>query len=185
MIIGEWLSSFMVSVVWTKFTHIPFIGEGSSTYKRGWITHNGWVNCPYCKIHPCCKFVHITIHPCGWANFNSPLRVCYPNVGKYHVNTCKYVCKHTKKHHGHGIGSFACVVGAKSASWRSGVCDAIRPYYEFAHIAKFAHTAIHPRCKFTHVTNSLPCFKSSHNGKENCPHSQSCQFGKLIPSSLP
>jgi len=28
MVIGEWLSSFMVSVVWTKFTHIPFIGEG-------------------------------------------------------------------------------------------------------------------------------------------------------------
>ena len=64
----------------------------------------------------------------GWANCNSPLRVCYPNVGKYHVNTCKYVCKHTKKHHEHGIGSFACVVGAKSASWRSGVCDEIRPH---------------------------------------------------------
>jgi len=25
---------------------------------------------------------------------------------------------------------FACVVGAKSASWRSGVCDAIRLYRE-------------------------------------------------------
>ena len=118
------------------------------------------MNCPYCKIHPCCKFVHITIHPCGWANFNSPLRVCYPNVGKYHVNTCKYVCKHTKKHHGHGIGSFACVVGAKSASWRSGVCDAIRPYYEFAHTTICPYCKIHPHynspmLQFTHTTICL------------------------------
>jgi hypothetical protein len=45
-VIGEWLSSFMVSFVWTKFTDIPFIGEGSSTYKRGRITLNGKANCP-------------------------------------------------------------------------------------------------------------------------------------------
>ena len=40
----------------------------------------------------CCRgelqFAHV---------FNSPLHVCYPNVGKYHVNTCKYACKYTKK----------------------------------------------------------------------------------------
>jgi len=36
----------MVSFVWTKFTDIPFIGEGSSTYKRGRITLNGKANCP-------------------------------------------------------------------------------------------------------------------------------------------
>ena len=32
------------------------------------------------------QFTHIAIRPCGRANYNSPLRVCYPNVGKYHVN---------------------------------------------------------------------------------------------------
>ena len=85
--------------------------------------------CPYCKFIPCCKIrPHcispiLQIHPCfqltimggrialnGKANCNSPLRVCYPNVDKYHVNTCKYVCKHTKKHHGHGMRAFACVI---------------------------------------------------------------------------
>ena len=105
--------------------------------------------CPYCKIHPRYKFVHITIHPCGWANCNSPLRVCYPNVGKYHVNACKYVCKHTKKHHGHGMRAFACVVGANFNS----------PTPQFAHTAicphhnsstpQFAHIA-----NLSHVTNS-------------------------------
>ena len=61
----------------------------------------------------------------GWANCNSPLHVCYPNVGKYTYKSCKYT---KKRRHGHGMRAFACVVGAKSASWRSGVCDAIRPH---------------------------------------------------------
>ena len=92
MVIGEWLSSFMVSVVWTKFTHIPFIGKKeSSTYKRGRITLNGW--------------------------------------------------------------AFGYVVGAKSASWRSGVCDAIRPHRNLPMLQirphrKFTHISNHPRYKF-------------------------------------
>ena len=74
-----------------------------------------------------------------------PLRVCYPNIGKYHVNACKYVCKHTKKHHGHGIGSFACVVGA---NWNS-------PTPQFAHIAKFTHVANSFTLQFTHVDGRI------------------------------
>ena len=74
--------------------------------------------------------------------------------------------------------AFACVVGAKSASWRSGVCDAIRPHRKFVHIVnssilqnsstlQFTHVAIHPyckihpRCKFVHITIH-PC------GRANC-----------------
>ena len=45
---------------------------------------------------------------------------------------------------------FACVVGAKSASWRSGVCDGIRSY-----------------CKFTLVTNS-PTFQIHPCRRANC-----------------
>ena len=94
----------------------------------------------------------------GWANYNSPLHVCYPNVGKYHVNTCKYVCKHTKKHHGLGMRAFACVVGAKSASWRSGVCDEIRPHRNlpilqiYPMLQNSSMLQIHPCCKFVHIT---------------------------------
>ena len=46
-----------------------------------------------------------------------------------------------KRHHGHGVSMFAYVVGAKSASWRSGVCDAIRS----------CHNS--PILQITHVTN--------------------------------
>ena len=121
--------------------------------------------CPYCKFIPCCK-----IHLCfqlpimdgriahnGWANCNSPLRVCYPNVGKYHVNACKYVCKHTKKHHGHGMRAFACVVGANCNS----------PMLQFIHIANLSHIA-----KFIHVANSpTPQFI----------HTAICPYCKFIP----
>ena len=31
-------------------------------------------------------------------------------------------------------------VGAKSASWRSGVCDAIRPHSKFAHVTIRPHS---------------------------------------------
>ena|GEM_PF-3276031 len=79
------------------------------------------VACVFSSNRSHCKFAHIAIPPCGRANCNSPLHMCFLDVRKY---TCKY----TKKHHGHGMDLFACVVGAKSASWRSGVCDANRPY---------------------------------------------------------
>ena len=102
------------------------------------------------------------IHPCGWANCNSPLHVCYLNVGKYTYKSCKY----TKRRHGHGMREFACVVGAKSASWRSGVCDAIRPHHnspmlQFIHIANLSHIAIRPHCIST-ILRIHPC------GRANC-----------------
>ena len=98
------------------------------------------------------------IHPCGWANCNSPLHVCYLNVGKYTYKSCKY----TKRRHGHGMREFACVVGAKSASWRSGVCDAIRPH------RKFTHIVFRTYYEFAHVANS-PMFSITFNGRANCP----------------
>ena len=52
-----------------------------------------------------------------------------------------------------GMRFFACVVGAKSASWRSGVCDAIRPY---AVACVFASNRPHcnsPTLQFPHVFN--------------------------------
>ena len=62
-----------------------------------------------------------------------------------------------KRHHGHGMGSFACVVGAKSASWRSGVCDAIRPHSKSPsfQIAPITNRPCHksPILQITHVTN--------------------------------
>ena len=48
---------------------------------------------------------------------------------------------------------FAHVVGAKSASWRSGVCDAIRPY------CKLPTFQIRPHSKFAPISNS-PCYNS-------------------------
>ena len=44
---------------------------------------------------------------------------------------------------------FAWVVGAKSASWRSGVCDANSPTPQFAHIV------FHPYYEFTHVDGRI------------------------------
>ena len=44
------------------------------------------------------------------------------NIHINHVNT-------QKRRHGPGMDLFVCVVGAKSASWRSGVCDEIRSHY--------------------------------------------------------
>ena len=98
------------------FKNIFFEGLESEllTYRRGRIALNGWANC------------------------NSPLRVCYPNIGKYTYKSCKYT---KKRRHGHGMRAFACVVGAKSASWRSGVCDEIHPHYNSSTL-QFTHTAI-------------------------------------------
>jgi len=53
------------------------------------------------------------------------------------VNTCKYTCKYTEKHHGHGVSMFACVVGA--------ICKS--PTLQFAYVI------IHSHSKFTHVFN--------------------------------
>ena len=133
---------------------------------------------PYCKlppfqIHPHSKFTHVTICPYFQFPHVEGLIAIRPYTGvirtfaNIHVNI-------RKKHHGHGVSTFACVVGAKSASWRSGVCDAIRPHPNsptlyFAHITnspmwkgelQFAHTTIcpyckiHPCCKFVHIVNS-------------------------------
>ena len=99
----------------------------------------------------------------GWANCNSPLRVCYPNVGKYHVNTCKYVCKHTKKHHGHGMRAFACVVGAN--------CNSPTP--------QFVHTAICPYCKFIPYCKIHPCCKIHPHYNSPTP-----QFAYITPLKL-
>ena len=69
------------------------------------------------------------------------------NIHINHVNT-------QKRRHGHGMRAFACVVGAKSASWRSGVCDAIRPYCKFIPYCK-----IHPCCKIhPHYNSPTPQF---------------------------
>ncbi len=104
-------------------------------------------NSPALQIRPCFQ-----LPPCGRANYNSPLRVCYLNVGKYR---CKYTCKYTEKHHGHGMDLFACVVGAKSASWRSGVCDAIRPHFNsplrvcYLNVGKYHVNTCKYACKYT------------------------------------
>ena len=50
-----------------------------------------------------------------------------------------------------GMRFFACVVGAKSASWRSGVCDAIRLCCKFTHVANSRMLQIHAHFKFAHV----------------------------------
>ena len=100
----------------------------------------------------------------GRANCNSPLRVCYPNVGKYHVNTCKYVCKHTKKHHGHGMRTFACVVGANCNS----------PTLYFVHIVNSSMFQIRPRYKF------IPYFQLSIMGGR-IAHILSCASSLTLP----
>ncbi|MGQ4707760.1 hypothetical protein [Capnocytophaga gingivalis] len=47
----------MVSIIWTKFTHIPFIGKGElPSYKRGRIVHNGWVNYPHTQLRQLADF---------------------------------------------------------------------------------------------------------------------------------
>ena len=47
------------------------------------------------------------------------------------------------------MDSFAWVVGAKSASWRSGVCDEIRPHPNSPILR------IHTHFKFTHVEGRI------------------------------
>ena len=113
-----------------KFVHIvnSSILQNSSTLQFTHVAIH-----PYCKIHPRCKFVHITIHPCGWANCNSPLRVCYPNVGKYYMQIASRAWHR-----------FFCVRRRGELKFAH---TAICPCYKFVHIVnssilKFAHTAI-------------------------------------------
>ena len=68
---------------------------------------------------------------------------------------------------------FACVVGAKSASWRSGVCDANSPTPQFAHIANLSHIA-----KFIHVANSFT-LQFAHVANSSTP-----QFVSFAPLKL-
>ena len=77
----------------------------------------------------------ITIHPC----YNSPHVEGLIAISPYtcvfwtfvniDVNTCKY----TKKHHGHGVSTFACVVGA--------ICKS--PTLQFTHVT-IRHVTIRP-----------------------------------------
>ena len=100
------------------------------------------------------KFIHVTIHPCGRANCNSPLRVCYPNVGKYYIQIA-------------------------SRAWYEDVCVRRRGELKFAHttirpccnssILQFIHIAkfmlqIHPCFQLTIIGGRI-----AHNGWANCP----------------
>jgi len=58
---------------------------------------------------------------------------------------------------------FACVVGAKSASWRSGVCDAIRPMLLRAFLPRIALVTNSPTFQITHISNS-PILQFTHVG---------------------
>ena len=79
-------------------------------------------NCPYYK------FTHVTIHPHVEGLIAiSPYTCVIRTFANIPVNT-------QKRHHEHGMGSFVHVVGVKSASWHSGVCDAIRSCFKFAHV---------------------------------------------------
>ena len=109
------------------------------------------------------------------ANCNSPLHVCCQDVGKYHVNTCKYVCKHTKKHHGHGMRTFACVVGANCNS----------PTLYFVHIVNSSMFQIRPRYKFIpYFQLSIMGGRIAHNGRANCSHTQLRQLADFAPTRV-
>ena len=80
------------------------------------------------------------------------------NIHINHVNTQK------KRRHGHGMREFACVVGAKSASWRSGVCDAIRPHHNLPILQNSPILQIH-------LYFQLPLMggRIALKGRANCP----------------
>ena len=101
-----------------------------------------------CKS-PILQITHVTIHPHVEGLIAiSPYTGVITTFANIRVNT-------QKRHHGHGVSTFACVVGAKSASWRSGVCDAIRPYCNS------------PMSQFTPIANR-PCFQLPPCGRANC-----------------
>ena len=123
--------------------------------KEGRIALKGRANCPQRKGELSSKEGRIAIRP-----YTCVIRTL-ANIHINHVNTQK------KRRHGHGMREFACVVGAKSASWRSGVCDAIRPccnssILQIYPILQNSSTLqnsptfqIHPHFKFTHMEGRI------------------------------
>ena len=67
MVVLHFLFFNIFLVVWR--VNCPYTGEGELLLMDGRIALNGWANC------------------------NSPLHVCYPNVGKYTYKSCKYTKK--------------------------------------------------------------------------------------------
>ena len=131
-----------------------------------------------CCVRFCLESLTLQFTHVGGLIAISPYTCVIKTFANIHVNTCKYTCKYTEKHHGHGMSMFACVVGAKSASWRSGVCDAIRPHFKFA-MSQFAHIAIRPmllRVFFPSIRpyyksppfQIRPCFQLPPCGRANC-----------------
>ena len=135
-------------------------GEGELLLMDGRISIRPHHNSPMLQFIHVAKFIHvansftlqfthvdrrIAIRP-----YTCVIRTL-ANIHINHVNT-------KKRRHGHGIGSFACVVGAKSASWRSGVCDEIRPHRNLpilqnSSTLQFVHITIHPH---RNLSPSLP-----------------------------
>ena len=74
-------------VVWR--VNCSHTGEGELQFAHTTI-------CPYCKIHLCFQLTIMggrIVDIQEEANCNSPLHVCYPNVGKYTYKSCKYTKK--------------------------------------------------------------------------------------------
>ena len=72
-----------------------------------------WCNSLIFQIRSCFKFVHIFNCPYVEGLIAiSPYTCVFWMFANIHVNMCKY----TKKHHGHGMNMFACVVGANCNS---------------------------------------------------------------------
>ena len=89
---GQWsliIDHWSLILAWYGFVYVCRRGDLQIAH----ITIRLCYNSPTFQIHPCFKFTHITIRPyfqlppCGRANCNSPLHVCFLDVRKY---TCKY-----------------------------------------------------------------------------------------------
>ena len=112
-------------------------------------THVVGANCN----SPILQITHVTIHPHVEGLIAiSPYTGVIRTFANIRVNT-------QKRHHGHGVSTFACVVGAKSASWRSGVCDANYPCYkspmlQFALCCCVCFPSNRPHSKFAPIPNS-------------------------------
>ena len=122
-----------------KFIHIAkFIHVANSPMFS--IAFKGRANCPQRKGELPSKEGRIADN--GWANCNSPLHVCYPNVGKYYMQIA-------------------------SRAWHRFFCVRRRGELKFAHTAicpycKFIpYCKIHPRCKIhPHYNSPTPQFAS-------------------------
>ena len=127
-----------------------------------WYWHE--VFCVRCRgdlqIALCCcvrfflKFTHVFNCPhVGGLIAISPYACVFWTFANIDVNTCKYTCKYTEKHHGHGVSMFAHVVGAIC---KSPLCCCVRFFLESLTLQ------IRPCYKFAHVFNCPPC------GGANC-----------------